>query len=74
MSTASQLVFDFYHFNNLLFSFSRFGANYHITPTIENTVTYFPFNANPYGLANGTNVYFSVAAGSFVQKQESEER
>ncbi|CAG8476937.1 4666_t:CDS:2 [Paraglomus occultum] len=51
-----------------------FGANYHVTPIIDNTVTYFPFNTNPYGLANGTNVYFSVAAGSFVQTQETEER
>ncbi|CAG8560082.1 6214_t:CDS:2 [Paraglomus brasilianum] len=51
-----------------------FGPKYHITPKIQNSVTYFPFNQNPYNVPAGSNVYFSVAAGSFVQEGQSEER
>jgi hypothetical protein len=54
--------------------------NYHVTPKIENFINYFPFNNNsnnvniPYKMPEGTTGYFSIAAGSFIQEQTSEER
>ncbi|PKC71113.1 hypothetical protein RhiirA1_453893 [Rhizophagus irregularis] len=48
--------------------------NYHVTPKIENSVSYIPFNSNPYNIPVGTAGYFSIAAGSFTQEQTSEER
>ncbi|CAB4482313.1 unnamed protein product [Rhizophagus irregularis] len=51
-----------------------FRPNYHVTSKIENFINYFPFNNNPYNMPEGTTGYFSVAAGSFIQEQISEER
>ncbi|GBB85253.1 hypothetical protein RclHR1_11810001 [Rhizophagus clarus] len=51
-----------------------FNPNYHVTPNIENYINYFPFNNNPYDIPAGTTGYFSIAAGSFIQEQTSEER
>ena len=51
-----------------------FEPNYHITPKIESLIQYFPSNSNPHDAPNGTIGYFSVAAGSFIQEQEVEER
>ncbi|CAB4432010.1 unnamed protein product [Rhizophagus irregularis] len=41
---------------------------------VKNFYNYFPFNNNPYDLPPGTTGYFSIAAGSFIQEQTSEER
>ncbi|CAB4482312.1 unnamed protein product [Rhizophagus irregularis] len=48
--------------------------NYHVTSKIENFINYFPFNNNPHNIPVGTTGYFSIAAGSFIQEQTSEER
>ncbi|CAB4435139.1 unnamed protein product [Rhizophagus irregularis] len=48
--------------------------HYHVTSKIENFYNYFPFNGNPFNISNGTTGYFSIAAGSFIQEQTSEER
>ncbi|RIA82811.1 hypothetical protein C1645_490043 [Glomus cerebriforme] len=55
-----------------------FRPNYHTTPKMESLINYFPFNNNPYGSGAvappGTTGYFSIAAGSFIQEQTSEQR
>jgi len=52
-----------------------FEPKYHITLKIESLITYFPFNnQSQLNTANGTTGYFSVAAGSFIQEQNIEER
>jgi hypothetical protein len=52
-----------------------FGPNYYVTPTIENYINYFPLNDKPHvNVPVGTIGYFSVAAGSFIQDQTTEER
>ncbi|CAB4431811.1 unnamed protein product [Rhizophagus irregularis] len=50
------------------------GPNYRVTSKIENFINYFPFNNNPHDIPVGTTGYFSIAAGSFIQEQTSEER
>nr|CAG8592738.1 3859_t:CDS:2 [Entrophospora candida] len=49
------------------------GPNYAITPRYDCIVNYFPLNQNP-PVPDGTNGYFSVAAGDFVQEEISEKR
>jgi hypothetical protein len=50
------------------------APDYHVTPTIQNFINYFPFNNNPFNMPVGTTGYFSIAAGSFIQEQTTEER
>ncbi|CAJ0833174.1 10965_t:CDS:2 [Entrophospora sp. SA101] len=50
------------------------GPNYAITRRYDCIVNYFPFDQNPPPMPDGTNGYFSVAAGDFVQEEISEKR
>ncbi|PKY60939.1 hypothetical protein RhiirA4_485272, partial [Rhizophagus irregularis] len=50
------------------------GPKYHMTPKIESFVNYIPFSNNPYNIPVRTTGYFSIAAGSFIQEQITEER
>nr|CAG8648961.1 15239_t:CDS:2 [Entrophospora candida] len=49
--------------------------NYSLTLLLDQVQdNQFPFNQNPSSVPNGTNGYFSVAAGDFVQEEISERR
>ncbi|CAJ0841480.1 5762_t:CDS:2 [Entrophospora sp. SA101] len=50
------------------------GPNYAITRRYDCIVNYFPFDQNPPPMPDGTNGYFSVAAGDFVKEEISEKR
>ncbi|CAG8700685.1 23011_t:CDS:1, partial [Gigaspora rosea] len=50
------------------------GTNYNHVSLIESKVNQFPFNQNPFNMPNGTNGYFYVSAGNFIQEQTIEQR